>query len=75
VEKARQFQFDFVVEREGKRVASFSHVWDRYTGDYRLTGTEKTGAPYVVYFNVIYCLSFTLNKNKKSSPSYGKSQR
>ncbi len=51
-EKARQFQFDFVVEREGKRVASFSHVWDRYTGDYRLTGTEKTGAPYVVYFNV-----------------------
>jgi hypothetical protein len=51
-EKARQFQFDFVVEREGKRVASFSHAWDRYTGDYRLTGAEKTGAPYVVYFNV-----------------------
>ena len=51
-EKARQFQFDFVVEREGKAIARFSHVWDRYTGDYRLTGTEKTGAPYIVYFNV-----------------------
>jgi hypothetical protein len=51
-EKARQFQFDFVVEREGKAVARFSHTWDRYTGDYRLTGTDKTGAPFAVYFNV-----------------------
>jgi hypothetical protein len=51
-EKARQFQFDFVVEREGKRVAAFSHAWDRYTGDYRVSGTDKTGAPFVVYFNV-----------------------
>jgi hypothetical protein len=51
-EKARQFRFDFVVAREGKEIARFSHLWDRYTGDYRLTGTEKTGAPYAVYFNV-----------------------
>lgn len=51
-EKARQFRFDFVVEREGKTVASFSHAWDRYTGDYRLNGTDKTGAPFSVYFNV-----------------------
>ena len=51
-EKARQFQFDFVVVKEGKAVARFSHVWDRYTGDYRLSGTDKAGAPYVVYFNV-----------------------
>jgi hypothetical protein len=51
-EKARQFQFDFVVEREGKAIARFSHAWDRYTGDYRLTGTDKTGAPFAVYFNV-----------------------
>ena len=51
-DKARQFQFDFVVEREGKRVAAFSHAWDRYTGDYRVSGTDKTGAPFVVYFNV-----------------------
>jgi hypothetical protein len=51
-EKARQFRFDFVVEREGKALARFSHAWDRYTGDYRLQGTEKAGAPYEVYFNV-----------------------
>ena len=51
-EKARQFRFDFVVESEGKRVAEFHHVWDRYTGDYRLLGTDKSGAPYAVYFNV-----------------------
>jgi hypothetical protein len=51
-EKARQFQFDFVVEREGKVLARFSHAWDRYTGDYRLTGMDKTGAPFAVYFNV-----------------------
>lgn len=51
-EKARQFRFDFVVDREGKTVARFSHVWDRYTGDYRVSGTDKTGAPFTVYFNV-----------------------
>ncbi len=51
-EKARQFQFDFVVVKEGKPVARFSHAWDRYTGDYRLSGTDKAGAPYTVYFNV-----------------------
>ncbi|MET0619379.1 MAG: hypothetical protein ABW056_03820 [Thermoanaerobaculia bacterium] len=51
-EKARQFQFDFVVIREGKEVARFAHVWDRYTGDYRVKGVDKTGAPYLVLFNV-----------------------
>lgn len=51
-EKARQLRFDFVVESDGKRVAEFHHVWDRYTGDYRLLGTDKSGAPYAVYFNV-----------------------
>ena len=51
-EKARQFRFDFVVERDGNRVSEFRHLWDRYTGDYRLTGTDKSGAPFAVYFNV-----------------------
>ena len=51
-EKARQFRFDFVVEREGKTVARFSHTWDRYTGDYHLSGLDKTGAPFSVFFNV-----------------------
>ena len=51
-EKARQLRFDFIVDSEGKRVAEFHHAWDRYTGDYRLLGTDKSGAPYAVYFNV-----------------------
>jgi hypothetical protein len=51
-EKAREFRFDFIVEREGRRAAEFRHLWDRYTGDYRLHGSDKSGAPYVVYFNV-----------------------
>ncbi|MGH9364261.1 MAG: hypothetical protein ACRD1B_03215, partial [Thermoanaerobaculia bacterium] len=51
-EKSRQFQFDFVVLREGKKAVSRSHAWDRYTGDYRVSGTDKTGAPYAVYLNV-----------------------
>jgi hypothetical protein len=51
-EKARLFRFDFVVLREGKEASRFRHAWDRYTGDYRLQGTDKTGAPYTVYFNV-----------------------
>jgi hypothetical protein len=51
-EKARQIRFDFVVVKEGKPIADFAHAWDRYTGDYRVSGTDKTGAPYVAYFNV-----------------------
>ncbi len=51
-EKAREFRFDFVVENEGKVAGRRSHAWDRYTGDYRLTGTDPSGAPYAVYFNV-----------------------
>jgi hypothetical protein len=51
-DKAREFHFDFVVENDGKVVARRSHAWDRYTGDYRLSGTDKSGAPYAVYFNV-----------------------
>jgi len=51
-QKARQLRFDFVVERGGTRAAEFHHLWDRYTGDYRLLGTDKSGAPYAVYFNV-----------------------
>src|SRR5215472_7236254 len=51
-DKARQLKFDFIVDREGKTVARFSHVWDRYTGDYRVSGTDKAGAPFVVLFNV-----------------------
>ncbi|HKF44313.1 MAG TPA: hypothetical protein VKG01_14520 [Thermoanaerobaculia bacterium] len=51
-EKAREFKFDFVVENEGKVAGKRSHTWDRYTGDYKMTGTDQSGAPYTVLFNV-----------------------
>jgi len=51
-EKARELRFDFVVENEGKVAGRRSHAWDRYTGDYKLTGTDPSGAPYACYFNV-----------------------
>src|SRR6266545_268024 len=50
--KARDLRFDFVVENDGKVAGRRSHAWDRYTGDYRMTGTDPSGAPYTVYFNV-----------------------
>jgi hypothetical protein len=68
-EKARQFQFDFVVEREGKAVARISHAWDRYTGDYRLAGIDKAGAPYLVYFNVNTRQGKALVNGKPAEPA------
>ncbi len=51
-EKARFFRFDFVVMKEGKKIASFSHWWDRYDGRYRVEGTAPSGASWKAYFNV-----------------------
>ena len=49
---ARYFRFDFTVVRDGKKVASFSHYWDRYTGRYRVEGEDPGGVPWKAYFNV-----------------------
>jgi hypothetical protein len=51
-EKARFLSFTFNVEREGKIAASFPQRWDRYTGDYRVSGTNQKGEPFVVVMNV-----------------------
>lgn len=51
-EKARFIAFTFNVEREGKIAASYAHRWDRYTGDYRVSGKDQQGADFVVLFNV-----------------------
>ncbi|MCU1277835.1 MAG: hypothetical protein JWM53_1381, partial [bacterium] len=48
---ARYLRFDWIVEREGKRVVARSHYWDRFTGRYRVDGVDKEG-PYSIYFNV-----------------------
>jgi hypothetical protein len=50
-ERARYFEFDFVVVREGAEISRWSHRWDRHTGEYRLAGT-RAGEPIVVRTNV-----------------------
>jgi hypothetical protein len=51
--KATRFlRFDFVVESEGKIVASRSHYWDKWNGRYRVEGKNKQGSPYVVLMNL-----------------------
>ena len=47
-EKARYFAFTFTVEREGKIVVSFPQRWDRYTGDYRVSGKDAKGDDFLV---------------------------
>jgi hypothetical protein len=49
---ARYFRFDFTVVRAGKKVAAFSHYWDRWTGRYRVEGEDAHGVPWKAYFNV-----------------------
>jgi hypothetical protein len=49
---ARYFRFDFTVVRSGKKVASFSHFWDRWTGRYRVEGEDAHGVAWKAYFNV-----------------------
>ena len=51
-EKARYFAFTFNVEREGKIAASFPQRWDRYTGDYRVSGRDAKGDEFLVIMNV-----------------------
>ncbi|MCU1279268.1 MAG: hypothetical protein JWM53_2814 [bacterium] len=48
---ARYLRFDWIVEREGKRVVMRAHYWDRFSGRYRVDGVDKEG-PYSVYFDV-----------------------
>ncbi len=50
-EKARYFAFSFDVDRAGARVASFAQRWDRYTGDYRVSGKDRQGRDFVVAMN------------------------
>lgn len=50
-EKARYFAFTFTVEREGRIVVSFPQRWDRYTGDYRVSGKDAKGDDFLVIMN------------------------
>jgi hypothetical protein len=45
-------RFTFAVEREGKTLVSRDHTWDKWTGRYRLDGTNKEGQKFTVLMNV-----------------------
>ena len=49
---ARYLAFTFNVEREGKNVASWAQRWDRFTGDYRVSGKTREGDDVVVVMNI-----------------------
>jgi hypothetical protein len=48
----RYLRFTFAVDREGKTVASRDHVWDKWTGRYRLDDTDKEGKKFTALMNV-----------------------
>jgi hypothetical protein len=50
--EARYFAFTFNVEREGKNLASYKQQWDRFTGDYLVTGKNREGEDVRVVMNV-----------------------
>ncbi len=51
-EKARYIAFSFNAERDGKIAASWSHRWDRYTGDYRVSGKDAQGNDLLILMNI-----------------------
>jgi len=51
-EKARYLAFTFNVEREGKIAASYAQAWDRFTGDYRVSGKNREGKDVLVIMNI-----------------------
>src|SRR5690242_15872786 len=50
-EKARYFSFSFDVVRDGKITSSFPQRWDRYTGEYRVSGRDAQGNDFLVIMN------------------------
>lgn len=49
---ARYLAFTFNVERDGKIVASYPQRWDRFTGDYRVSGKNREGEDVAVVMNI-----------------------
>lgn len=50
-EKVTYLRFDFVVDREGKTVADFRHLWDLKTGRYRVEGKDGADA-FIILLDV-----------------------
>ncbi len=52
LEKARFISFTFNVELDGKVISSYPQKWDRYTGEYRVSGKTADGFSFEVMLNV-----------------------
>jgi len=50
-EKARYIAFTFNVVSGGRITTSFPQRWDRFTGDYRVSGKDQQGNDFVVIMN------------------------
>ncbi len=51
-EKSRYLEFTFAPIKQGKQAPGRHHIWDRYTGDYRLEYNAENGKQNVILFNV-----------------------
>jgi hypothetical protein len=50
-DRTRFIRFGFGTERDG-RFQGRTHVWDKWTGRYRVEGRTREGAPFVVLMNL-----------------------
>ncbi len=50
-DKTRFIRFGFGTERDGK-FQGRTHVWDKWTGRYRVSGQTREGQPYVILMNL-----------------------
>lgn len=51
-DESRYLTFDFAPQKDGKTVLRRSHLWDRYTGDYRFETKTSGNRKLTVLFNV-----------------------
>ena len=52
MQRARYFSFTFQLEKDGKVVDSFPQKWDRFTGEYEVSGRRPDGLPFDVTINL-----------------------
>jgi len=51
--QARVLHFTWGVERDGQQVVAYEHTWDRWSGDYRVSGADReSGKPWLALFNI-----------------------
>lgn len=60
--EVRYLRFDFVVEAaDGKEISRHSHLWDKFSGRYRVQGKTRDGKSYDILYD---------NIHKKSGKAY-----